>query len=92
VETIVAKYDPLRLLLEDYDKPVVIMAFAAIDSAVPGGLPRYARSGDLRWWENEDDQTGRHVQAKAWRAAGYKVWEVDFAVETVEFRKAGLSD
>ncbi len=85
-----AKYDPLQRLLERNGSPALTLRFAEID-AVVGGLPAYARSGDLRWWENENE-SGHHVQAKAWREAGYKVWSVKFDAETVEFQKAENSN
>ncbi len=35
------------------------------------------------WWENEE--SGTHTHARAWRAAGYRTRNVDFNRETVEF-------
>jgi hypothetical protein len=66
------KYDPLRVLLlaaADRGQGVVELTFDEIARLV-GGLPDSART--LRpWWANSS-----HVQAQAWRAAGFHVEQV----------------
>jgi hypothetical protein len=78
----VAKYDPLREHLCLTGERSVTLSFVGIDEIV-GGLPRSA--GEYReWWANDD----HHVQARAWRAAGYKVDSVDLSRCTVRFVKS----
>jgi hypothetical protein len=66
------KYDPLRVLLlaaADRGQGVVELAFDEIARLV-GGLPESATT--LRsWWANSS-----HVQALAWRSAGFHVEQV----------------
>lgn len=58
------------------------MSFDEIADLV-GGLPNSAYRYRA-WWANEHD--GRHVQAKAWRGAGYVVDSVDLDGRAVTFR------
>jgi hypothetical protein len=81
-----AKHDPLKLHLEKDGASSITLTFARIEQIIDAQLAPYARKGDARWWMNEDED-GRHVQAKAWRLAGYKVDGVDFQNETVIFIK-----
>ena len=64
-----AKYDALREHLLRDGRPTIIMIFPEIEKLV-GGLPRSAFTYDW-WWDNEDQRTTRHMQCKAWSAAGY---------------------
>lgn len=79
------KYDVLRDLLRGRSGPSTELSFEDID-AVVGGLPRSAHN-HRAWWGNEAD--GRHVQARAWLDAGWRVEEVDLAGGRVRFRSAG---
>lgn len=63
-----SKYDALRQLLEPHTDRVTV-TFEDLDKLLPGGLPVSAYTRDA-WWGNEVD--GRHVQARAWRAAGFR--------------------
>lgn len=75
-----AKYDPLRDYLRQQDGTVAL-TFVRIDTLV-GGLPRSA--GEYReWWANDE----YHVQAAAWRDAGFKVESVDLSACRVRFSK-----
>ena len=75
-----AKYDPLRDHLKNAATGPVTLSFARIDEIV-GGLPRSART-HRAWWSNHE---GRHVQARAWLAAGRTVTSVDLVREQVAF-------
>ena len=78
----VSKYDALARFLDDDGRPEVHLTFADISDAVPGGLPASAYKY-VGWWANES--TGRHVQARAWTAAGWRTSPVDLARQTVTF-------
>lgn len=82
-----AKYEPLKVHLEKDGGAKVTLSFEQIEQILGAKLAPYARKGDARWWMNED-KDGRHVQARAWRDAGYKVWHVDFDAEIVAFVKS----
>lgn len=79
------KYDPLRVLLlsaAERGQAVVELAFDEIEVLV-GPLPDSARS--LRpWWANSS-----HVQAQAWRAAGFHVEQVYLDRGRVRFARGG---
>lgn len=79
------KYDPLRDHLASVtDRAVVRMTFNEIAGLV-GSLPASAWQ-HREWWSNEAD--GTHVQAGAWRDAGWRVMIVDQRDEWVEFEPA----
>jgi hypothetical protein len=80
-----AKYDPLREALQSEQAGEVILTFAEIERLV-GRLPASALNYD-EWWSNEDHRTTRHVQSKAWGAAGFAA-SVDRKGCTVVFHKA----
>ena len=79
-----SKYDALREYLERSGRGTVSMSFEAISDLV-GGLPPSAFKY-REWWANERE--GRHVQARAWIAAGLHVSEVNLSRQTVTFQKA----
>jgi hypothetical protein len=80
----VSKYSALRRQLEREASPSVEMTFDEVDDLV-GGLPASARRYSA-WWSNERE--GRHVQARAWMDAGWRVENVDLTAETVRFTKS----
>jgi hypothetical protein len=75
------KYEPLRDHLAGYTAgDQLLLSFAEIEELV-GPLPRGARR--LRqWWANE-----RTAQARAWRAAGWRVSLADIGSEQVLFQR-----
>jgi hypothetical protein len=80
----VSKYSALRRHLKAETGTSVEMAFGEIDDVV-GGLPASARRYSA-WWSNERE--GRHVQARAWLDAGWRVADVNFTAERVRFTRA----
>jgi hypothetical protein len=68
-----AKYDPLRRHLEAIPIGVseVTLSFQQVESIIGRALPPSARRLS-QWWENPRSHT-RHVQARAWMAAGWRV-------------------
>jgi hypothetical protein len=80
----VSKYSALCRHLEAETGPSVEMTFGEIDGVV-GGLPASARRYSA-WWSNERE--GRHVQARAWLDAGWRVANVNLTTERVRFTRA----
>ena len=80
-----AKYDPLAKFLEDSARTegTVILSFAQIEDVTGKALPMSARR-HRSWWGNDS----YHVQAVAWRAAGWRVFKVDMARQVVTFIRA----
>ena len=76
------KYGVLADHLRHAASPVS-MTFDEIDDLV-GGLPASARR-HRAWWANEAD--GRHVQARAWVQAGWRVEDVSLTQERVRFSR-----
>jgi hypothetical protein len=76
-----SKYNPLREALEHAGSDPVEFRFEEIAQLV-GGLPPSAYRY-REWWANE--QTGTHVQARAWRAAGRRVEALDLPGRRVLF-------
>ena len=79
-----AKYGPLRehLTSTSAGQTQVQLTFQQIERVLGVKLPPTA--GQRReWWGNES--AGSHVQAAAWREAGWMVESVDFRSETVTF-------
>ena len=79
-----ARYDPLHDELFRDGRPKITMTFDELERLV-GPLPPSALNHD-RWWANEDHHTTRHVQCKAWGAAGYSV-SVDRASRRANFTR-----
>ncbi len=77
-----AKYDPLTAYLAAVTahEAQVGMRFGDVERLV-GSLPASARRY-RPWWGNSS-----HVQARAWRTAGWHVEHVDLAEERVEFAR-----
>ena len=74
-----AKYDPLRQLLDEAASPRVEVAFERIADLV-GGLPRSATE-HRAWWAND----ATHVHARAWLDSGFRVELVDLSGKRVRF-------
>lgn len=79
-----SKYDPLIRLLRNPKTDFVPMTFANVKSTL-GFLPPSAIER-RQWWGNQRS-CARRPQCRAWREAGFKVEQVDFVKETVEFRR-----
>lgn len=79
-----AKYDPLKDHLLRDGRATLTMTLDHIEALV-GQLPPSA-SVRPEWWANEDDRNTRHVQCKAWRAAGYSA-KADLSAQSVTFRR-----
>lgn len=79
------KYDPLTGFLSSVpvDEVRVGLRFGDVDRLV-GGLPTSARKY-RPWWSN-----GSHVQARAWRLAGWHVQEVNLAEGRVVFERGAI--
>jgi hypothetical protein len=77
-----SKYDSLKGVLLRTNGTGVTLTFTEIERALGFRLPISARKY-RPWWANQSD--GAHVQAQAWMGAGWRVWSVDLASETVRF-------
>jgi len=64
--------------------PMITLSFATI-ARIVGGLPQSA--SDYRSWWSDERGSSRHVQARAWTAAGYFA-EPDLVNALVQFRRA----
>ncbi|MBO9707976.1 MAG: hypothetical protein J7521_07180 [Caulobacter sp.] len=64
-----AKYDPLSGYLRRQKTDRLELSFAEIERIVGAMLPKSAARP--QWWANETDPSGRHVQIRAWREAGF---------------------
>jgi hypothetical protein len=78
------KYGPLRDYLAGLEGDDAQMSFAQIEELV-GRLPESARA-HRAWWSN-----GSHVEARAWRDAGWRVHSVDQAAGQVTFARSSAS-
>jgi len=74
------KYGPLRDYLAGLVGDDAQMSFAQIEELV-GRLPESARA-HRAWWSN-----GSHIEARAWRDAGWRVQSVDQAGGQVTFAR-----
>jgi hypothetical protein len=78
-----AKYDPIKLELNNQRGDSWVANFADIEKILGASLPasahRYAA-----WWSN--DQT--HVQATSWLNAGWRVDQIDLGRRRITFRKS----
>jgi hypothetical protein len=89
-----SKYAPLTKHLQAQSADRVPMTFAELEQVLGFPLPPSSRK-HRAWWAN--DPHG-HVNAKAWRAAGYRADSVDLADARLEFvrlnevDKPGLKD
>ena len=82
-----SKYGPLRSYLEAQTVGERAMAFREIERVLGFTLPPSARKHQA-WWANN---VGTHVNARAWREAGWKTSRVDLASERVVFIRDALS-
>jgi hypothetical protein len=64
-----AKYDPLETHLRRQKGDIVEMSFDDIERRLGALLPHSAERPE--WWSNERTRDSRHVQCRAWLAAGY---------------------
>lgn len=78
-----SKYTPLAEFLEKSKKTEIPMNFKDIENLIGGDLPASSKKYPA-WWSNESTT---HVQAVAWKNAGYKTTEVDLEGETLVFRR-----
>lgn len=76
-----SKYDPLQTYLARQAQREAAMAFGEIERVLGFPLPPSARRHQA-WWANN---VGTHVNARAWRDAGWKTSRVDLASERVVF-------
>jgi hypothetical protein len=76
-------YDALRDHLLRQPDDVVSMSFSEIDqiARLPPSAYKYSA-----WWANEDAEETRHVQCRAWQAAGYDA-KPDIFARKVTFRR-----
>lgn len=82
-----AKYDPLNRYLRRQSDAEVVLTFAEIENLLVALLPKSARRRE--WWANETSEATRHVQSRAWTAAGYLAFPA-IQSERVIFRRASL--
>jgi hypothetical protein len=81
-----SKYDALADHLQTLERDREhTLTFAEIERVLGFRLPHSARTHKA-WWANQ--KNGRHVQAKAWRAAGWQTKEPDLNAATVNFAAA----
>jgi hypothetical protein len=76
-----SKYDPLRDFLRAQTSSETPMRFQEIERILGFDLPASARQHPA-WWSNN---IGTHVNARAWRDAGWKTSRVDIRSERVTF-------
>jgi hypothetical protein len=75
------KYAPLRRYLEAQTASELPLTFSEIEKVLGFRLPASARN-HAPWWSNH---VGTHVNAAAWREAGWKTSRVDLGGERVTF-------
>jgi hypothetical protein len=76
-----SKYEPLKRHLLHLEQSEAPMTFAEIEAVLGFGLPPSARKHPP-WWSNN---VGTHVNAAAWRGAGWRTSRVDVHGERVTF-------
>jgi hypothetical protein len=76
-----SKYEPLQRYLAEQPGRELPMTFKDIESVLGFRLPDSARA-HRPWWSNN---VGTHVNAAAWRRAGWRTARVDLASEKVTF-------
>jgi hypothetical protein len=78
-----ARYDALSEHLQTLDRSRDhTMRFVDIEKVLGFQLPQSARTHHA-WWANQSN--GRHVQAKAWHAAGWNTKEPNLVSDRVTF-------
>lgn len=76
-----SKYDPLKDFLKSRPAGETPMSFPEVEKVLGFELPPSARQHPA-WWSNN---VGTHVNARAWREAGWKTSRVDLGSERVTF-------
>src|SRR5512142_3497768 len=76
-----SKYEPLQRYLAQQPGREAPMTFKEIEVILGFKLPASARA-HRPWWSNN---VGTHVNAAAWRRAGWRTARVDLASEKVTF-------
>ncbi|HSV03788.1 MAG TPA: hypothetical protein VLI41_11350 [Phenylobacterium sp.] len=76
-----SKYEPLQRYLAQQAVRELPMTFKEIETVLGFELPDSART-HRPWWSNN---VGSHVNAAAWRRAGWRTARVDLASEKVTF-------
>ncbi|HLZ75353.1 DUF7662 domain-containing protein [Phenylobacterium sp.] len=76
-----SKYDPLAHFLKTQKSAETPMSFLEIEKVLGFELPPSARQHPA-WWSNN---VGTHVNARAWREAGWRTSRVDLGSERVTF-------
>jgi len=76
-----SKYEPLRRYLASQGGRETPMTFMEIENVLGFRLPESARV-HRPWWSNN---VGTHVNAAAWRNAGWRTSKVDLGAERVTF-------
>jgi hypothetical protein len=76
-----SKYDPLKDFLKSRPASEAPMSFPEVEEVLGFKLPPSAREHPA-WWSNN---VGTHVNARAWREAGWKASRVDLGRERVTF-------
>lgn len=81
-------YTPLEVYLTKLrleGRNEVVLTFQEIEILLGAELPPRAKEGPgPQWWGNENPQTTRHTQCKAWQNAGWKA-NPDLAAKRVKF-------
>ena len=80
------KYCNLQKYFEGQNKSPVALSFEEIEEILGFELPSTAIN-QRSWWGNEDIETTRHSQCRAWRNAGWEVESVDFKERKVAFSR-----
>ena len=78
-----SKYDPLYEFLRRQSGDHVVFSFHELERLLDFDLPPSANEYPA-WWANEESEATRHVHAKAWMDAGWKVTP-NLESKTVEF-------
>ncbi len=80
------KYAPLETYLAQSTLAEIPMKFIDIERIIDGRLPASSRKYPA-WWSNE---SSTHVQAEAWKNAGYKTVNVNVESEKLVFIRGNL--
>ena len=76
-----SKYAPLKAYLEQSTSVEVFLKFEEIEHIIGCPLPASSKKYPA-WWSND---SSTHVQADAWRNAGYKTAQIDLGRENLVF-------
>lgn len=80
-----AKYDPLREYLSNYNGDQLQLTFKQIEDIIGSGLsgPKKSAYNYRQWWENSRS----HPQARAWLDAKWRVEDVNLRQQMVIFKR-----